>query len=282
MRPTWSGMISFGLVNIPVGLYPATEDKDLSFHLLHKDDLGKIKNQRICTVCNKVVSYSDLVKGFEYEKGDYVVMTDEDFKSAAVPSTDSIAIQDFVAPNDINPIFYETPYYVKPDKKSATAYSLLYKALKETRKVGIAKVAFRTKERLAALVAGEDALVLYTMHFADEVRQAEAVPAGGEVGERELKMAEMLIETMSGKFEPDKYHDTYTEALKAAIESKHSGREVKAAEHRTQPTNIIDLMEILKASIEKSEKEKEPGGEPAPARTAASKPARKPRAKVAA
>jgi DNA end-binding protein Ku len=246
-------MVSFGLVNIPVGLYPATEDKNISFHLLHKEDLGQVKNQRVCSRCGKVVAFSDLVKGFEYAKGEHIVMTEEDFAKATVPSNDSIAIEDFVAPSQINPVFYETPYYVQPDKKSAAAYALLYRALKETGRVGIAKVAFRTKERLAALVAGEEGLVLYTMHFADEIREAEPMPQAPAVGERELKMAEMLIESMSTEFKPEKYKDTYGEALLEVINSKREGHEVEAAERHAEATNVIDLMQILKASIEKSE-----------------------------
>lgn len=267
MRPTWKGMISFGLVNIPVGLYPATEDKDISFHLLHKEDLGRVKNQRICSKCGNDVAYGDLVKGFEYAKGEYVVMTDEDFAKAAVPSNDSIAIEDFVQPAEINPVFYETPYYVQPDKKSASAYALLYRALKDTGRVGIAKVAFRTRERLAALVAGEHSLVLYTMHFADEIREAEPMPEAPAIGDRELKMAEMLIESMTDQFHPEKYKDTYGDMLREVIESKREGNEVAAEHRQTEATNVVDLMQILKASIEKSEAARGSQTAPPPVKT---------------
>lgn len=253
MRPTWSGMISFGLVNIPVGLYPATEDKDLHFHLLHKDDEQPIKNQRVCSKDGTVVPSSDVVKGYEYEKGEFVVVSDEELKAVATKASENIVIMDFVDIKEIDPVFFEKPYYVKPDKKSTTAYSLLYQALRDTEKVGLANVAFRTRERLSALKAGANGLVLYTMHFADEVRDAEVVPVATDIGERELKMAHMLIDTMTVKFDPDRYKDTYTEALTKAIEQKLEGKAITPTAEKTEPTNVIDLMEFLKASIRKSD-----------------------------
>jgi len=253
MKPTWKGSISFGLVNIPIVLFPATEDKDVHFNLLHKEDEGRVQNQRICSVCNKVVPYSDIVKGYEYKKGEYVVMTEEDFKKVSTPSNDTIAIEDFVDPADIDPIYYETPYFITPDKKSGTAYNLLHKALLESGRVGIAKVAFRTKERLAALVASPDGLRLYTMHFADEIRQADALPKAPEVGDREMKMAQMLIESMTTKFDPDQYRDTYGDAMLNVINDKRAGKEPAEKPAHAEPTGVVDLMEILKASIEKSQ-----------------------------
>ena len=252
MKPTWKGSISFGLVNIPIALFPATDDKDVHFNLLHKEDGGRLQNQRVCSHCHKVVPYSDVVKGYEYKKGEYVTMTEEDFKKVSTPSNDTIAIEDFVDPAEIDPIFYESPYYIQPDKKSGSAYRLLHKALKESGRVGIAKVAFRTKERLAAVVAADEGLRLYTMHFADELQEAIAMPAAAEVGDREMKMAQMLIESMTTKFEPERYKDTYGEALINVINAKREGQAPAEKPAHQEPTGVVDLMEILKASIEKS------------------------------
>jgi DNA end-binding protein Ku len=256
MRPTWSGVISFGLVNIPVGLYSATQDKDLTFHLLHKEDHGRIKNQRVCTICGRVMTPDDLVKGFEYARRENVTLTEEDFDSVAVPSSNRIEIQDFVDSQQIDPIYYEAPYYIQPEDSSATAYNLLRGAMEKTGKVGIAKIAFRTKERLAALVAGRSGLVLYTMHFADEIRAAEPAPAVSGVGERETRMAEALINAMAEDFHPEKYHDESREALQKLVEAKKEGIAVSSVKVESPPTNVIDLMQMLKDSIEQKEQGK--------------------------
>lgn len=280
MRPMWRGMISFGLVNIPINLTPATEDKEVHFHLLHEKDHGRIKNQRVCTVCGEVVPYSDIVRGFEYAKGEYVSLTDEDLKSVPVPSNDTIAIDDFVEPSEIDPMYFDRPYYIQPDKKAGKAYALLYKALKETGKVGLAKVTFRTKERLAAVQAGEQSMMLYTMHFADEIRELEGAGAPtAEINARELKMAETLIDSMSGPFEPQKYEDDYEKALMALIEEKKKGaKHVKSAEPHA--TEVMDLMEYLKASIEQTAGRN--GSQKAKSSTPKKQETRKRRAKSAA
>jgi DNA end-binding protein Ku len=246
-------MISFGLVNIPINLQPATEDKDISFHLLHAKDQGRIKNQRVCSKCGEVVPYADIVRGFEYEKGSYVVLTEEELESVPVPSSDTIAIEDFVEPSEIDPLYYDKPYYIQPDKKAGKAFALLYQALKDTGKVGLAKVTLRTKEHLAAVQAGDKTLMLYTMHFADEIRELEstAIP-DGEVNPRELKMAETLIDSMSGRFEPEKYENDYGKALRNLINEKKNGLPHKKEQARAEATEVMDLMQYLKASIEKS------------------------------
>jgi DNA end-binding protein Ku len=255
MRPTWSGMISFGLVNIPVGLYTATEDHEISFHLLHKEDNGRIKNQRECTKCGKAVEYDDLVRGFEYEKGHYLTLSDEDLKAVTPKTSEGIDIMDFVDVSEIDPIYFDKPYYIAPDKKSGKAYALLLQALKVSNKVGIANLVMRTKEHLAAVQAHDDILILYTLHFADEIRSHSELPRGeSEVGERELGMAKMLIDNMTGHFEPEKYKDTYTEQMTEMINKKLAGEDIKIEDKQVEATNVIDLMEFLKASIEKTER----------------------------
>jgi DNA end-binding protein Ku len=255
MRPIWNGMLSFGLVNIPVGLYPATEDADLHFHLLHKEDGGRIRNQRVCDVDGKPVEYSDLVKGYEYEKGSFVEISDEDLEKVRVEASDRIVIDDFVNGAEIDPTFFEKPYFLLPGKKSDAPYALLREAMKNTGKVGIARIVIRTRERLAAIRVDGASIMLDTMHFADELRSVEGAPAESiSVGKRELDMAIMLINAMSTKFEPSKYHDTYKEAVLELIHEKLDGKEVVHQEEHVEPTQIIDLMAFLKSSIEKTGK----------------------------
>ncbi len=255
MKPSWSGMISFGLVNIPVGLYPATEESDVSFNFLHAEDHAPIKNQRVCTKCGKVVQYKEIERGYEYAKGQYVTIEPEDLKKAEVESSRNINIEEFVDPAEIDPVYFEKPYHVVPDKKSAKPYALLRRAMLESGKVGLAKIALRTREHLAALRATENGFMLYMMHFTDEIRKVEDVPTEeAAVGDRELKMAEMLIETMVETFDPSKYRDTYAESLKRVIDAKIAGQVVEAGAEKRDATEVVDLMAMLKASIEKSGK----------------------------
>ncbi len=261
MRPIWNGMLSFGLVNIPVALYAATDDSDLHFNLLHKEDNGRIRNQRVCAVDGKPVEYSDLVKGYEYEKGKFVTITDEDLEKVKVEATDRIVIEDFVSVDEIDPKFFEKPYFLLPGKKSDAPYALLRDALKSTGKIGIARVVIRTRERLAAVRVDGSTLMLDTMHFADELREPDHVPAETlKAGDREMEMAKMLINAMSTKFEPAKYHDTYKDAVMELIESKVDGRQIVQQEDHAEPTEVIDLMKFLKASIEKTAKSVDSSG----------------------
>lgn len=261
-RSIWNGMISFGLVNIPVGLYPATRDNDLHFHLLHKEDCGRIRQQRVCEECGEVVDYDELVKGYEYEKGEYVEVTKEELEKVQPEATELITIHSFVDPDKIDPLYYERPYYLMPDKRSGKVYSLLREALKESNRVGIATFVLRTKEYLATLRPCGNAMILNTIHFADEIREAEGVPEGKpDVKAAELKMTEQLIESMEEKdFDADKYSDTYADAVQKMIEDKLEGKKVSAGKTKPrQATNVLDLMSRLKASLEETEgKEKKP------------------------
>lgn len=254
-RSIWNGMISFGLVNIPVGLYPATRDNDLHFHLLHKKDCGRIRQQRVCEECGEVVDYDELVKGYEYEKGEYIGVTPEELEKAQPEASELITIHGFVNPEKIDPIFYERPYYLMPDRKSDRVYVLLREALKQSNRVGIATFVLRTKEYLAALRPCGNALVLDTMHFADEIREAEGMPEGkADVKTDELKMTQQLIDAMEQPtFDAGKFPDTYSEAVQKMIEQKLEGKKIgggKTAPRRA--TNVLDLMSRLKASLEET------------------------------
>jgi DNA end-binding protein Ku len=257
MRPIWSGYVQFGLVSIPVGVYSATSSERISFHLLHKKDHGRVHNKRICEIDAEEPSAEDIVKGYEYEKGQYVEVTDDDFKKIAIESTRIIAISDFVRHDEIDPMFFDTPYYLAPGKGADQTYALLREALVSSGKAGIAKVAIRQREYLAAVKPHGRALMLETMHFADEITGSEGLKLpdeNGKVDKRQLKVAEQLIDGMTSKFEPDKYKDAYREALLEVIDQKLKGEKRKPGTGpRPKTTNVVDIMDKLKQSLKNIE-----------------------------
>jgi DNA end-binding protein Ku len=257
MRAIWKGSISFGLVNIPIGLYPATRRDELSFRQLRKSDLSPINYKRVAEVDQKEVPWEEIVKGYEYEKGNFIVVTDEDFKRANIEATQTVDITDFVGLDEIDPMFFDKPYYLEPQKGGKKAYALLRDTLKETGKVGIAKVVLKTKQHLAAVKPKGDALVLELMHFAEELLPSNELdlPKDESVGKKELDMAKALVESMTSKWHPDQYKDEYTHQLKQVIEEKveAGGKELPAAKGKPKPaTNVVDLVAILKKSIEEN------------------------------
>ncbi len=248
----WTGAITFGLVTIPVKLFPAVRGHELHFNYLHKDDLGRIRYERVCTVCGKKVGWADVVRGFPYSKDDYVVVSDEDLKKASPEATQSVDIVEFVQLGEIDPIYYDTAYYLEPERKGRHAYALLREALKEEKKVGIARVVIRTREHLAAVKPDGKALVLEMMHWADEVAPATDldVPEEAKVSAQEMKMARMLMDAMSGKFDPEEFKDRYTGDLMALIEARAQGRREPRAKGKPQvATNVLDLAHVLEKSI---------------------------------
>ena len=255
----WSGSISFGLVTIPVKLFTAVRSNDLRFNFLHKEDEGRIFNERHCTVCNEKVEYADLVRGFEYEKGQYVVVTDEDLKRVNVEATQSVEIVEFVDLDQINPMYFDTPYYLEPEKKGRHAYALLRESLREANKVGIARVVIRSREHLAALKPNGEALVLELMHYSNELVNQddfEFPSLREDVAPAELKVAKLLIDTMSSdKFEPDRFHDKYKEDVMAMIEARAAGKDVpEQPAKRPVASNVVNLMDVLQRSLEQSSK----------------------------
>ena len=256
-RAIWKGSISFGLVNIPIALYPATRREELKFRLLRKSDLSPVSYKRVTEKDGKEVPWDQIVKGYEYEKGKYVVLKDEDFERVDLEATQTVDIQDFVHQEEIDPIFFYKPYYLEPQKGGDKAYVLLRDALKDSGKVGIAKVVIKTREYLAGVKPEDGVLVLELMHFADELADPGKlhIPKKIEVGKREMNMATSLIDSMSSKWNPGKYKDDYREALMEVIEEKveAGGKEIEQKPRKTpKPTKVIDLVSVLQKSLEQT------------------------------
>jgi DNA end-binding protein Ku len=257
MKSIWNGTIRFGLVHIPVKLFSATRSQEVHFHYLHETDLGRVKNERVCTKCKQVVDANELVREYEYEKGKYLPLAEEDFDNVDVELRDSVPILAFVDPHEIAPIFFDKPYYLVPDKTGDTEYAVLREALKRTHKVGIAKLAFHEREHLVTIIPNGRALMLDILYFADEISPPKglALPKQNvQVEDDEVALAEQLIQSMTGHFQPEQYKDTYREGLLGLIDKKIEGQKVKARRKRREvSSNVVDLMAALKASIQKVE-----------------------------
>lgn len=258
MRALWKGSISFGLVNIPVVLFPATHREELKFRMLRAGDLSPINYKRVAEVDGREVPWDQIVKGYEYEKGKFVVLKEDDFKRVDIEATQTVDIMDFVDAGEVNPMFFQKPYFLAPEKAGGPAYRLLHDVLAQTRKLGIAKVVIRQRQHLAAVKAHEEALVLELLHFANELVDAGelAVPAGKAAPRgREIEMARTLVEQMTTTWDPTRYTDDYTSALMALIQDKiaHGGRTTTRARSPRRQTNVIDLAEVLRDSLKQAE-----------------------------
>jgi DNA end-binding protein Ku len=253
MRSIWKGAISFGLVSIPVKLYSATEEKDVSFHQVHREDGGRIRYKRVCQVDGEEVPYSDIAKGYELPSGEVVVLTDEDFADLPLTTSRAIDVLEFVPLDQVDPLYFAKSYYLEPDGQGAKPYVLLREALENSGRVALVKVALRSRESLATLRVRDGVFVLEMMLWPDEIRTPEFafLDEDIDVRQQELKMAESLIESLSGDFEPEQYSDNYREALQALIDAKVEGREVvQPAESPTDTGTVVDLMAALRASVE--------------------------------
>lgn len=260
MHTMFKGAISFGLVNIPIKMFTATEDKDVRFRTLHKKCHSPIKYQKICPHCNQEVKQDDIVKGFEYEPGKFVIITDEDIESAkSEVQARTIEIVDFVDLKEIDPIYFDKTYYLAPQPElasSSKAYNLLRVSMKQSGKIAIAKLTIRNKQTLATLRIYNNVIVLETIFYPDEIRPTSEIPALPEditTDEKELDIANKLIDNLTAKFEPGKYTDNYRETLKKIIDSKISGKEV-VIKPETPESNVIDLMEALQKSLQETTK----------------------------
>src|SRR5712672_950870 len=263
MRPIWKGSISFGLVYIPVAVYPATREEKLSFRQLRSSDLSPIKYKKVAEADSKEVPADQIVKGFEFERGHYVVMKDEDFEKVRIESTHSIDITDFVDLAQVDPKFFYKPYFLEPQKGGEKAYAVLHKALGGTGKIGIAKVVISNREHLAAVKPDGFFLILELMHFASEILAPEELKNGSAtaITDKELKMAQSLIESMSVAWEPEKYRAEYRDAVMEIIEQKAQNREIAAkAPTPPAPTNVVDLVKVLQDSLNRTQSLKQKRG----------------------
>lgn len=257
MRTLWKGAISFGLVNVPVKLYTATENKDIKFNYLHDKCKTPIKYERRCPTCDVEVSSEEIVWGYEYQKGQYVVLKEEDFAKIPDDNSKTVDIIDFVDLSEIDPIYFEKSYFLEPSQGGEKAYALLRKAMQDTGKIAVAKVKIRTKESLAVLRVYQNILMMETIFYPDEIRSASGltgIQTAPPIHENEIKMANNLISNLSSHFDPGKYTDKYREHLMELIQTKIAGGEIAETTPR-ETGKIIDLMEALRASIAATEKD---------------------------
>lgn len=257
MRSIWKGAISFGLVNIPVSLYSAEERNDLKFSLIDKRDDGKIRYQRINETTGEEVAYENIVKAYEFDDGDYVVMTDEDFEQADVEATKTVDIETFILREELNFMYLEKPYFIAPTKGGEKPYVLLREAMEKTGKIAIARVVIRTKAYLAAIYSSDNILVLNLIRFHDELRSADElkIPDSVKISKKEMDLAESLIEGMTAQWKPEDYEDEYKDAVMKRIEAKakKKGKEELPEEEKAEDSGsgkVVDIMDLLKKSVE--------------------------------
>jgi DNA end-binding protein Ku len=285
-RTIWKGALSFGLVNIPVGLYPATSDKSIHFNQFEEGTSDRIRYKKVNERTGKEVSQDRIVRGFDLGGGEYVILSDEELEQAEPKKSRQIEISDFVGLSDIDPVYFRSSYYLAPEGAGADkAYALLRQAMAEAGRIGIATLVMRNKEYLVAIRPEDEALALHTMYFSDEVRapgREFSVPDTEDVTDRELSMAQLLIESMQSDWDPERYHDTHRQKVEDLIEEKRSGHEIVIPEEPEAPAKVVDLMEALNASIAAAAK---PGSKSATTKSASKRaPARRaaPAAKKAA
>jgi DNA end-binding protein Ku len=283
-RAIWSGALTFGLVNVPVKLFTAVVHKEVRFHMLHGKDGGRIRMKRFCSIEEREVPYEEIVKGYQVGKDRYVAITPEELEGFDPKATRTIEIKDFVQLSEIDPIYYESTYYLVPDKPAGKAYRLLLDAMRRTGKVAIATFVLRTREALCCVRPIEDALALSTMNRADEIVPVSAleVPKAAEPAERELHMAQQLVESLSARFEPERYPDVYRERVLELVEKKAAGEVIEPPEEERAPARVVSLADALSASLAAARRRGEEAGEGAPRGEAPARGAQRHRAAQAA
>ncbi len=268
MRAIWKGAVSFGLVSVPVKVYSATESKDISFRQVHSRDGGRIKYQRVCSLDGELVEYADIAKGYETEDGEMVIIDDADLADLPASSSREISVEKFVPSDQIDPMLFEKSYYLEPEKSGAKPYALLREALVETDRMALVTVSLRNRMSLAVLRVRDDVIVLQTMMWPDEIRQPDFGSADtSDAKPAEVKMAQMLVETLAGDFEPDEFEDDYREAVEALVKAKIEGGEVKKTpEAKKSSGEVVDLLAALQRSVDaaRSARGDAPAGQDAP------------------
>ena len=279
-RAMWKGAVSFGLVNVPVKLYSATEDHDISFRQVHREDGGRIHYKRVCSIDGEEVSYDDIAKGYETEDGQMVVITDEDLKHLPNQSSKEIAVEKFVPAEQVDPMLLDKPYYLEPEKGAAKAYALLRDSLEAAERMAVVTVAIRNRKNMAVLRVRDGIIVLQTMLWPDEIRSADFANLGdvGSATERELSMATMLIDSLSGDYDPSEFEDDYAQAVETMVQTKLDGGEVKEQPAAKDGSGeVVDLLEALQRSVDRAKASR---GEPVADKPGAKAPAKKAAAKT--
>src|SRR5271169_5053734 len=251
----WSGYLTFGLISMPVKLFSGARSSGVSFNMLHRDDLSRLKQQYVCLADNRVVERSEIVKGYEYRKDEYVVIEPDEIKKIEPKTAKTMEILEFVKASDVDPVYFESSYYMLPEEAGRRPYALLTKALEESEFVAIAKLTMHNREYTVFLRPHKGGMMLHTMYYAEEVREVESFGAPDvEIKEAELKVAHQLIEALADDWDPEKYHDTFQENLKKLIEAKLEGGEVQAVEQPKKLAPVVDLMAALKESLAQTKK----------------------------
>ena len=270
----WSGYLTFGLISMPVRLFSGARSSSISFHMLHRDDLQRVKQQLYCPTDNRVVERSEIVKGYEYRKDEYVVVEPEEIKKIEPKTAKTMEILEFVKEDEVDPVFFESSYYLMPEEAGRRPYALLTKALEESNYVAIAKLTMHNREYTVFLRPRDGGMMLHTMYYADEVREVEGFGAPDvELKDAEVKVAHQLIEALADKWDPEKYHDTFQENLKKMIQTKLEGGKITEVEKPKKLAPVVDLMSALKQSLAEMEGKKKPAAT-APRATASGKKAR--------
>ncbi len=256
MRAIWKGSLSFGLVNIPVAMYTASREKEISFVLLHKKDMSEIRYARICKTEDKEIPWEEIVKGYEYEKGNFVILDDKDFEKANLKKSKTIEVINFIGKDEIDPIYYVKPYFLEPDKNAENAYCLLREALYKSQKVGLAKYVLRNKEHIAVVKVHDNMIILNELRYQNEILSSADLKIPGQSGQKrkEVDIAVQLIDQLTVPFKPEKYKDTSTEMLKQMIKQKSKGRPVHPKGEEPKMSKVQDIMSLLQASLEEQKK----------------------------
>ncbi len=271
MRAIWKGSVGFGLVTVPIALYPALHREDIKFSLLRGKDLSPVNYKRVAATDGKEVEWGEIVKGYEYEKGKYVVLKDEDFARVDIEATQTVDIINFVDLDEVSPLLFSKPYFMQPEKTGQKAYVLLRDALRKSNRIAIARVVIKTRQHLAAVKPQDEGLMLELMHFPDEVREVSefVTPKESKLAPNEMKMALQLIDSMTEAWKPELYSDDYRDALQKVIDEKvaSGGKKLPAEKARSKrPSNVIDLVSVLQQSIEESSGKKAPAKRSTPAK----------------
>ena len=262
----WSGYLTFGLISMPVRLFSGARSSSISFHMLHRDDLQRVKQQLYCPADNRVVDRSEIVKGYEYRKDEYVVVEPEEIKKIEPKTAKTMEILEFVKADEVDPVFFESSYYLMPEEAGRRPYALLTKALEESKYVAIAKLTMHNREYTVFLRPRDGGMMLHTMYYAEEVREVEGFGAPDvELKEAEVKVAHQLIEALADKWDPEKYHDTFQENLKKMIQTKLEGGKIAEVEKPKKLAPVVDLMSALKQSLAEMEGKKKPAATAPPA-----------------